>query len=96
LAVQTLALKDNTAALNKVVAENEALKARLGALEGTQPAAVKARASQTGGVTADQLPDSVKELVTRPLKKPTLTRRLLRTWVYQWPREAKSQNRPTD
>jgi hypothetical protein len=69
LAVQTLALKDNTAALNKVVAENEALKARLGALEGTQPAAVKARASQTGGVTADQLPDSVKELVSPATKE---------------------------
>jgi hypothetical protein len=69
LALQTVALKDNTAALNKVVAENEALKARLGALEGTQPAAVKARASQTGGVTADQLPDSVKELVNPATKE---------------------------
>jgi hypothetical protein len=69
LALQTVALKDNTAALNKVVAENEALKARLGALEGTQPAAVKARASQTGGVTADQLPDSVKELVSPATKE---------------------------
>jgi hypothetical protein len=69
LALQTVALKDNTAALNKVVAENEALKARLGALEGTQPAAVKARASQQGGVTADQLPDSVKELVSPATKE---------------------------
>jgi hypothetical protein len=69
LALQTVALKDNTAALNKVVAENEALKARLGALEGTQPAAVKARASQQGGVTADQLPDSVKELVNPATKE---------------------------
>jgi hypothetical protein len=70
LAAQTLALKENTTALNKVVAENVALKTRLDALEGNQPAAVRARASQLGGIPADQLSDSVKELVN-PANKET-------------------------
>jgi hypothetical protein len=66
--VMTVALKENTTALNKVVAENVALKARLDALEGLQPAQVRARASQQGGLTADQLAEKDRELVD-PAKK---------------------------
>jgi hypothetical protein len=65
LGVMTLALKENTTALNKVVAENVALKARLDALEGLQPPAVRARATQGQGVTVDQLPAVHKELVSQ-------------------------------
>lgn len=61
--VMTLALKENTSALNKVVTENVALKARLDALEGNQPAAVRARASQQSGVPLEVLPDAMKEIV---------------------------------
>lgn len=63
LAGMTLALKENTQALTTVLGENAALKARLDALEGLQPANVRVRASQAGGLVADQLKDSHKALV---------------------------------
>jgi 2'-5' RNA ligase len=51
LAAQTLALKENTTAMNTVIAENTALKGRLDLLEGKQPPVVAGRISQqpTGG-----------------------------------------------
>lgn len=59
-----VALKENTSALNTVIAENTSLKARLDALEGKQPPAVRARVSQAAGLTREQLETSHKELVT--------------------------------
>jgi hypothetical protein len=72
LVAQTTALKENTTALTKVVGENVALKekvtaleSRLNALDGTLPPAVRARASQQGGVTADKLPPAIRAMVSK-------------------------------
>jgi hypothetical protein len=64
IAAQTLALKENTGALNKVVAENVALKARLDALEGNLPAGVRARVTQQPGISAKQLAPEHAGIVT--------------------------------
>lgn len=68
LAAQTIALKENTTALNAVVAENKSLKERLDALEGNQPAGIRARVTQGQGMSAAELPTAYKELVD-PAKK---------------------------
>lgn len=68
LAAQTIALKENTSALNAVVAENKSLKERLDALEGNQPAGIRARVTQGQGLSAAELPTAYKELVD-PAKK---------------------------
>jgi hypothetical protein len=68
LEVNTLAVKEVTTALNTVVAENKSLKARLDALEGVQPAAVRARVTSGQGIPAKDLPEAHKELVD-PAKK---------------------------
>jgi hypothetical protein len=64
IAAQTMALKENTGALNKVVAENVALKARLDALEGNLPAGVRARVTQQPGISAKQLAPEHAGIVT--------------------------------
>lgn len=64
IAAQTVALKENTGALNKVVTENVALKARLDALEGNLPAGVRARVTQQPGISAKQLAPEHAGIVT--------------------------------
>lgn len=67
-----IALKENASALTKVTGENTALKERvavleskLAALDGTQPAAVRARASQQQGLTFNQLNPALQQLVNK-------------------------------
>jgi 2'-5' RNA ligase len=70
LDVNTLAVKEVTTALNTVIAENKSLKARLDALEGNQPAAVRARVTQGQGIPASDLPEATRQLVN-PASKET-------------------------
>lgn len=63
LGANTIAMKEVAFALATVQAENTSLKARLDALEGIQPAAVRQRASQGGGVPLEQLPQGMQGII---------------------------------
>lgn len=63
LTAQSTSLKQVTNTLTGLIAENKSLKERLDALEGGQPAGVRARVTQGQGLTAAELNPAHKELV---------------------------------
>lgn len=69
LAAQTTGLKQVTNTLTGLVAENKSLKERLDALEGNQPAGVRARVTQGQGLSAAELNPAHQDLVNPAQKE---------------------------